>query len=449
MTATAPETRARRLWLLAPPAVALLAGGLATIHIRRSLGLAEVESVLQSRRPWLDLVPVWHANASSAVHLALLKGWLHVGTSDWVARVPSVVAVALAAAVVYAIGVRLFDRRIALAAGVLFSASAFTAGIGRDAGPMALAVLAATLTTWLFVIAYESDHALAWGAYAVLAGASVYVHPACALVLLAHAATVVLDPRPRLATVTVTGIVVAALAAPGVVRVLAGHRHLVDPLPQPSLRDVGAAVHAASGRNGLLLALAAGGAAVLGVRFAARLQASKLTLLAAWAVAPLAGVVILSIARPALDPRYLAVSTPALCLLAAVGLVARLRWAVLAVVAVATLALSGYRVVQLERLRTEEWRSAVSYAIAARGAGDRIVVAPARALSAFSYYAGRDRGSLTPGGPRVFVVVRAGAEAAALAASRRAVHPPAYALRGERRFGRHLWVQEWDRTGLP
>ena len=96
-------------------------------------------------------------------------------------------------------------------------------------------------------------------------------------------------------------------------------------------------------------------------RVAAGREASKLTLLATWAVAPLACVLILSIARPSLDPRYLAVSTPALCVLAAVGLVARLRWAVVAVVAVATLALSGYRVLQLERVQTEDWRAAVSY----------------------------------------------------------------------------------------
>jgi len=33
--------------------------------------------------------------------------------------------------------------------------------------------------------------------------------------------------------------------------------------------------------------------------------------------------------------------------------------------------------------------------------------------------------------------------------SLRAVRPPAYALRAEQRFGSHLRVQEWDRTGLP
>ena len=111
------------------------------------------------------------------MHLALLKGWLHTGSSDWVARVPSVVAVALAAATVYALGVRLFDRRTGLAAGILFGASAFTAGIGRDAGPIALAVLAATVTTLLFVDRERVRSPGRLGRYTVLAAASVYVHP--------------------------------------------------------------------------------------------------------------------------------------------------------------------------------------------------------------------------------------------------------------------------------
>jgi hypothetical protein len=188
---------------------------------------------------------------------------------------------------------------------------------------------------------------------------------------------------------------------------------------------------------------------VLAFRLTARAEASKLALLATWALAPLAGVLILSIARPSLDPRYVGVSTPAICLLSAVGLVARLRLGVVAAVALATLAMSGVRLSELNRSTPENWRAAVSYATASKNDDHRIVVAPRRALSAFSFYAGRDKGSLTPAGPTVFVVVRGEDEATALAVSRRAVDAPVYALRSERSFGRHLWVQEWDRTGLP
>src|SRR5262249_34035429 len=119
-----------------------------------------------------------------------------------------------------------------------------------------------------------------------------------------------------------------------------------------------------------------------------------------------------------------------------------------AVLAAATLVLAGVRIVQLQHTTLESWRAAAAYALAARNEGDRVVVAPPRALTAFGYYAGPDRGSLAPAGATAFVIVRARDAAGALGLARQAARAPAYALRGERRFGRHLGVGQWDRTGL-
>jgi mannosyltransferase len=358
------------------------------------------------------------------------------------------VAVALAAATVYALGARLFERHVGLAAGALFAISSYTTGLGRDAGPLALAVLAATVATWLFVVANESGGLTPWCAYAGVAVASVYVHASCALVLLAHGATLVLREHWATRRVLVTSSVIAVLTAPAVVLVLARHRHLIDPLPQPSLADVARAVHDVSGRNVALLALAAGGAAALALGRGIQAETWRLVVLALWACTPLAATLVLSIARPSLDPRYLAVSTPAVALLAAAGLIALSRRELIAVAALATVALTGVRLAQLERSDPENWRAAGSYAEAARGVGERIVVTPARAISAFAYYAGRNKGSLDPGGRVAYVIVRADEETA-LAAARGAVHVPAYALRGTHSFGSLLQVQEWERTGLP
>jgi len=449
VVASVPEARGRaRLWLAAPVAVSLLAAGLAAVGARRSFELAEVERVLQAHNSWRTLVPVWHTQASDSLYLILLKGWLHVGSSEWAVRAPSIAAVACTAGVVYALGARLLDRPVGLAAGAMFATSAYTVGAGREAGPLAFAMLAAAIATWLFVLARSSGSRLAWSAYVLVAAASVYVHASSALVLVAHAAMVLFGSRPA-RRVTVSVAVASALATPAVVAVLAAHRHLIDPLTQPSLGDAARAAHDASGRNVLLLALALVGVGLLVREAAAGDNVPTLALLAAWTGTPLAAALALSIARPSLDERYLAVSTPALCLLAGVGLIRIPMRELVAAAAVATVALGSARLVQLDRHATESWRAAISYVTSSKHAGDRIVVAPARAISAFSYYAGPDRGSLSPGGPVSFVVVRAVDEAGAVAAARTAVHAPAYALRGERRFGRHLWVQEWDRTGLP
>lgn len=453
MVVTASETRAlaarRYLWPFAPVGVGMLAAGLAAIDLRRSFTLAEVELVLQSGRSWRELVPVWHADASGSVYLVLLKGWLHVGSVEWIARTPSLAAVGLAAAAVFALGARLFNRNVGLAAGVLFATSAFTTGIGRSTGPLALAVLAATLATLVFVVAIESRGRLVWTGYVIVASASVYVHASCAPVLLAHAAAFVVLRRPRGWRAAAPGVLVVVLSAPAVVQVLASQRHLVDALDQPSLADVARVVHEASGRNVMLIALAVAGIAGLALWRYTKVEAWKVALLTSWALIPLVGVLVLSIARPSLDPRYVAASVPAFSLAAGAALARVFRRRVAFVAAVGVLVLIGVRLAQLEHSLSEDWRTAADYALSSRGPHDRVVVAPARALAAFAFYAGPDRGSLTPGGPIAFVVVRAHSSEDALELSRAAARAPAYALRGERRFGSHLWVQQWERTGLP
>ena len=449
MTALESSPRRRGLWAVAPLGVGLLAAGLGTIGIRRSFTLAEVEAVLQSHHGWKGLVPFWHADASGALYLVFLKGWLHAGSSEWVVRAPSVAATGLTAVIVCLLGTRLVDRRTGLVAGILFAVSAFTTATGRTAAPLAFSLLAATLVTWLFVLALESGNPLLWALYALTAAAAVYAHASSVLVLVAHVVALVVSPRLEVRATAVAGVIVAVAAAPVVVQVLADPRHVIDALEQPSLRDAGRAVHDAAGRNLVLLGLAVAGGAALLLRRGTRIETWQAALLASWAAAPLPFLLVLSIARPSLDERYLTVATPPVALLAGVALTRLLRREAAAVLAVATLVLAAVRIVQLQRTSLESWRAATAYALAARKEGDRVVVAPPRALAAFSYYAGPDRGSLVPGGPTALVIVRALAADDALEIARRAARAPAYALRDERRFGRHLGVERWDRTGLP
>jgi hypothetical protein len=241
----------------------------------------------------------------------------------------------------------------------------------------------------------------------------------------------------------------AALSTPAVVHVLVRPRRLLEPLHQPGLADVAHAVHDATGRNIVLLALAVAGVAALTLRYRVATETWKIALLVTWAAAPLVAALALSIARPSLDVRYLTVATPALATLAGAGLVALWRREGVVAAAAAMLALAGVRLAQLERSNPEDWPAAVSFVEAERQAKGRVVVAPARALSAFSFYAGRNRGSLTPAGSTVLVVTRADDDVAALATAREAVNAPAYALLASRRFGERLQVQTWARTGLP
>jgi hypothetical protein len=442
--AAVPETR-RLVWALAPVAIGLLSAGLAAISVTQSFGLNEIEETLHAKRDWSQLVPLSHADASGSAYAVILKAWSSVGTEEWMLRAPSVLSVALASVVLYLLGARLFDRLTGTVAGVAFATSSLTIQLGGHVDSL----LAAVLATWLFVVATDSGRRVAWIAYVVVAAAGAYVHASVAFVLVAHAAAVFWLPRRSARTAAAFIAVAAAAALPAIVQALDGRRHLVDVLTQPGFADVARAVHSASGRNVLVLVLAAGGVAALAIGRVARGEAWKLALLVTWAVAPLVGTLALSIARPSLDARYLAVSAPALAVLAAVGLLQLPRRDVVAGVALVVLAVSGVRVAQSIRSTPENWRAAATYALARKQPGDRVVVAPARAITAFSYYAGPNRGSLTARGPTVFVLVRATSEADAVELARHAVRPPAYAFRDERRFGSDLRVQLWERTGLP
>jgi mannosyltransferase len=445
-SAHAGRQRRRLAWALAPALPGLLAAVLASIAARRSFSLTEVEWVLTTRQPWRALVPFDPADPSGALYRVALKGWLHAGSQEWIARVPSIAAFALAASVVSLLGGRLFDRRVGLAAGLVFAATASMAGLGRSVGPLPLAVLAVAVATWLVAVAIESDALAAWAAYVPVAAAAVYLHASAVLVLAAHGVAAAISPAVRRRALLAAALVALA-AIPAAVPVVLHRRHLVDALAQPSLEDVGRAVHDAVGRNGALLGLAAVGVLALLLLRVPRAEPWKTTLLVAAAVLPLAGTLALSMVRPSLDPRYLAVSVPAWSLLVATGM-RMLRREVALVALGGLLALSGLRLADVVGETPETWRSAVAAAFAAREPDDRVVGAPARAIGALAYYAGAGRGSVSPKGPTVFVVVRARDLQASVAAARATVRPPAYALRDTQRLSRMLWLQRWERTGL-
>ena len=240
---------------------------------------------------------------------ALLKGWLHVGSAEWVARLPSLVAVALtAAAAVRARGRVSSNRRVGLAAGVLFATSAYTTGIGRSAGPLALAVLAATLATWLFVVAMRVGRGrISWSG--VCGGRRrLGLRPR------------IVRPRPRRPCRGARCHATARREARTSWRAIfagrrcsAGHRAgACEPPPpcrrrsaSPALADVARALHDASGRNVALIALAAAGIARhrCSRSRAARWRRGEAALLISWArVAARRPLLVLSIARPSLDP---------------------------------------------------------------------------------------------------------------------------------------------------
>lgn len=189
----------------------------------------------------------------SQLYNALMAAWVQaVGSTEVLLRLPSTLAMGLAAYLVFRLARVLFDRETALLSVLAFVTSRdvlFAAGDARSyafataasvAATLAFLRMLAPLSLWTPTDASdEGTHrrsALRWGLlYAVTAALTVYFHQIFALILVAHAlvALVVLvrgDTRIRLATLIGVGVltlVLLGLEVPNLLATAAGRARIV------------------------------------------------------------------------------------------------------------------------------------------------------------------------------------------------------------------------------
>ena len=117
---------------------------------------------------WVGQSAVYHALAWAAVALG--------GSREWVVRIPSILAMAGAALLLYRIALRFFDRGTALLAVVVFVCFEDVAFAAADARTYALSVLAVNASMLLLLRWLDSGRLLAGLAYAASAAFVVYGH---------------------------------------------------------------------------------------------------------------------------------------------------------------------------------------------------------------------------------------------------------------------------------
>ncbi len=136
-----------------------------------------VAAVLSAR--WLGQSPLYYLTA----WVAYLVG----GSSEFVLRIPSMLAMAGAAVVLYRVAIRMFDSSVALLAVLIFLCEQHVAFAANDARPYALGLLAVNtsmllLLRWLDTGGFRAAAALALGAAFVI-----YAHYFFAPVLIVEA----------------------------------------------------------------------------------------------------------------------------------------------------------------------------------------------------------------------------------------------------------------------
>ncbi len=170
---------------------------------------------LDSAQPWRDELATWSAatrpaadlfrltgtiDAAAAPYYLLVHAWTAVaGDSVAALRLPSALAMAVAAGLTATLGRRLWDARVGTLAGLLFAVLPSTSRYGQEARPYALATALAVLSTLLLVDSLHRPGTRRWAGYAVTTAALGLTH-LVALTLLAAHAVAVLTATPRTAS---------------------------------------------------------------------------------------------------------------------------------------------------------------------------------------------------------------------------------------------------------
>jgi mannosyltransferase len=343
-----------------------------------SLWIDEAATVDASSRSYVDLM-----NEHHWIYYSLMKLWIGLaGSSEFALRLPSVLAAAVACALLVPFGNRLLARPVGSIAGTLLALNPFFVQWSQQARSYTFVVVATLVTTWLFVRMRSDETRRAWVAYTFCLGVFVVIQPLSAGLM--AAAHLIAAPGFRTRVVT-AGVAVMLVTLPFLVGVadsdyragtLARH---IDPTPS-------SVSHAVIGLSGAL-----GVGLVLSIASLVWLPRERL-LLGSWAWAPLViSVAVTPIGTVFID-RYVIVSAPAFALLVAALLVRLPR----ARLAVALGALAAGTIVGLtlwygtdgsQNWRGEDWKSATRYAMQRGGA----TVYPSWAASAYEYYGGVER----------------------------------------------------------
>ena len=352
----------------------------------------------------------------------------------------------LAAIAVYRLGRRVAGRQAGAAASVFLSTSLGTVSLSRTVGPLALALAAMLLSSALFARAVERGNAVWWAVYAASAALLPLTHPIAASALAAHIVALAVGRREIELRLALPAVGIAVLESSLFLTAAAVDRADAQDGAGPlDLGDIGIGVGRALGWSPVVAGLAVWGLVVLYRRSGAPLGDWKAALVAGLAAMPLVGVLLAGIGLPVYPREAIAVGAGGLAVAAGIGAVAvadrRHRLAVVAAVGVVAVAAL---VAAAVRESGEDWRAAARLARASATPGGSVVVLPARARAALSYYAPDLRPTLVGRGDAVTVIV-AGDPAQAVAEAREVVSPPRYALLEERRAGRRLVVQRWVR----
>jgi mannosyltransferase len=377
---------------------------------------------LGSKSPWLDEISTvmfvrlsrpefWQVvrerEANMLLYYLLLRAWIHLGNSEFVLRLPSVIFGVASLFAIYALAKESFDRRTSLLCAGLLAVNAAHVRASQWMRSYSALVLLVVLSTLLFARAIERPTRRTWTLYVLLAGVAVYIHFMAGLLIAAQWLALLFVPRSRLPVrwMGAAALALAAVASPAALYVATHNVGQLNWVANPRPLEL---YH-------LAVFLAAGGGkavgAILAVIFAiliaacfrdwqrrssdARLRCRYSLLFATLLFPPLASFA-LSFWKPIFFYRYLIVSLPALLVLAGRGLALLPgRWLAALTPAILGLSLAA---VAISYRPEEDWKGACTYLLTNARDGD-VVLFSGRGRDPLDYYGWRLYGG--HGGPQL------------------------------------------------
>jgi mannosyltransferase len=365
---------------------------------------------LTSRSLWLDEAAtvaiagqhgsaLWSAIAHDGGNMLGYYALLHVligwfGHGAFVIRLPSVVAAGAGAGAVSLLALRLFDRRVALTAGLLTGISLPLVFWGQDARGYAAMVALVAGSFAAFAALVETGSRRAWIAYVLLTALAVYASFVAVVAVPAQLVALAWRRRAWRRVASALGVCVACWVPLAVLAASRGSDQLFW-IPHPSLKVEKQVILALTSAGfepnfrptWVAAPLAIVTVLILLVALVRRPLPFGARLGLAWLVVPVGLMWLWSlIGQPLFTPRNALVSLPAVALLLGWVLArARIGWLVLAVV----LALRVVALAPSYGTSPENWRAATAYVTASGRPGDCLAFYPLDARMPFAYYSGQ------------------------------------------------------------
>jgi mannosyltransferase len=378
---------------------------------KRDLWVDEALTVVLALSPWREFwKALWNAQMNMGFYYLLMRGWLHLGDSEAIVRGLSVLFGVATIVAIYLLGKRLFDRKVAIISAALSAVNVFQIRYSQEARAYSLVMLLAVLSTYCFINAVDSSSPKRyWAGYVLTSVLGIYTHLFLCLVVAAQwlslgYARLRLIPRKTVFLVATSFIL---LVVPLNAFALLNDRGRPDWVPRPTAQLLMDFTYLFTGNGGVALAAFYAALCLVAVFESHRLGRStppaydepwRVRLVAWWLLFPVASTLLISFLRPVFYDRFMAISAPALALLAGKGVVQlegmfpKLRGLV-SVLLIVGICLSVWGISQYNKSpasQGDDWRLATHYVLAGQQAGDGIFLYRASGNWPFTYYLRRE-----------------------------------------------------------